>query len=840
MIHRTDIGETVPPSSDPSSSIAAPVSSLQAATRLLAEHRLDDAERAFRNALAGGAEEVASHAGLAEVARRRGDLPAAIEILTAVSRRHPSTTRLAVQLADDLRALGRHQEAEAQIGALLERGVDSEQLRLVAGRLAEARGDVDSAIEDYQRATGLRPERAPAFLRLGCLLLAKGRLAEAEPALRRAIALVPHEGKAYAALAELMRRRGDRAEAVNLLGKAVECLPQNTKLRLRLVGELFKSGDHSQARECLRHLPEQARRGEAALLLEARIAEAQGDFTAAAAAYDAVKSAAPDSAGGALAHALALWRSGRCAEAEAGIRSLRDKRPHDVQVLLALARIVSETDRVGEAADIVDEILRLDPRRSDAWILRSAIVGRLSSVRESAAVLQAARDVISDDVPLLLADCHLQFDRGLDDAGERRLAQAERLRPQDFSVRKLRAVRLIAVGPCEEVRAALGRLPRDTVAQRAEHDLLVGKFEASRLRFQEAEASLQAVVTAYPRHAGAMHLLARTQLATLQVFEARQSLARLNHINRGQLAAKNRSMNVSQGLIGEILNDCWSDASALTATRAAVRRGELSEVIAVVRENPHYTGAAIALMNTLRRTGALDDGAGTTLPPGDEARCPFGDAEIPRRIHQFWDATDPPEDVSELMDSWRERNPGWSYRRFDTASARAYLSEHLPVEVQRAFRSAHHVAQKSDVFRLAVLACEGGVYADADDRCMGSLDALVADRELVLRQEHLGSIGNNFIAVRPGHPLVVAALTAAVTAVLRGDSESMWLSTGPGLLTRTYAGHLSEEGARLSGLHRGARILLDWQLKPFCTSGCRASYKSSPRHWVVREFANAR
>lgn len=839
MSSTSSIGLKVLPAQNLCEPTVGCLSHLKVARGLLQAGRLDEAEIEFRAALASGADEVATHAGLAEIARRRGDRPAAVALLTAVVQRYPTATRLAVQLAEDLRRLGRTHEAEARISGLIEAGLDSEQVRLVAGRLAEARGDAKSAMDEYRRATNLRPDRAPAFLRLGVLLLAAKRLAEAEQALERAVALAPREGTAYAALAELAGKMGHRAKAIGHLKTALVCLPQDARLRLKLANELYRAGDHRLATRCLNQLPEEARRREAALLLEGRLAEAGGDLSAAERAYAAAKAVAPASIGAEIEHALVLWRLGRCADAEAALRALRERHPRSTEAALALARVLAEAERLDEAEKMAGEVIRLDHRATNASILRSNIVGKLSSMREAAEVLRAAAQSTGADLKLLMAECHLQFDRGLDAAGEARLAEAERLRPQDFAVRKLRVVRMIAVSPREDVCAALNTLPCETVAEKAEHDLLLGKLEASRLRFHKAEVALRAVLTAYPRHAGAMHLLARTQLATLQVFEARQSLARLNNINRGMLAAKGRSPNVSQGLIGEILNDFWSDAGALDATRSAFASGDLAGVLDVVRENPGYTGAAISLMNLLRSLGALEDGAVDVRGRGGWSKGVIGAGAIPRCIFQFWDSAEPPEDVSELMESWREHNPGWCYRRFNLAEAREYLAAHATVDVQRAFRSARHVAQKSDIFRLAVLASEGGVYTDADDRCMGCLDALIEGRELVLRQEHLGSIGNNFIAVRRGHPLIAKALAAAVTAVLRGDSESMWLSTGPGLLTRSLAGALSEETGDLSKYLSAARILLDWQLKPYCTSGCRASYKSSPRHWVIREFANA-
>ena len=57
-------------------------------------------------------------------------------------------------------------------------------------------------------------------------------------------------------------------------------------------------------------------------------------------------------------------------------------------------------------------------------------------------------------------------------------------------------------------------------------------------------------------------------------------------------------------------------------------------------------------------------------------------------------------------------------------SAKSFITAHFPIDVVRAFARARHPAQRADIFRLAWLAAEGGFYVDADDRCLGSIDAL--------------------------------------------------------------------------------------------------------------------
>jgi mannosyltransferase OCH1-like enzyme len=228
--------------------------------------------------------------------------------------------------------------------------------------------------------------------------------------------------------------------------------------------------------------------------------------------------------------------------------------------------------------------------------------------------------------------------------------------------------------------------------------------------------------------------------------------------------------------------------------------------------------------------------AGAFARPADQAFD--SDAAIPGRIMQFWDTEDLPDDVALLMNSWRALNPGHAHHVFNNETARAYLKRRHPAAVLAAYRRAQEAAQKSDIFRLAWLAAEGGVYVDADDRALRPLDAAIPpDAALVLYQEDVASIGNNFIAARAGHPVIVQALSCAVEAINRGDTDNVWLSTGPALLTRALATHLATGDEGQIVVPRSIAVLDRRDLNRAVAMNCMLGYKSSRRNWSNAVFA---
>ena len=174
-----------------------------------------------------------------------------------------------------------------------------------------------------------------------------------------------------------------------------------------------------------------------------------------------------------------------------------------------------------------------------------------------------------------------------------------------------------------------------------------------------------------------------------------------------------------------------------------------------------------------------------------------GTGPIPALIHQYWNTTPAPPQVLAFADSWRGV-PGYTHRLYDRRTALQILrAEFGPTWVQ-AFRMAKRPAEEADFLRLCMLARHGGVWADADDVLTGDLAALLdgADGLLVFRESVSGALANNVMAAAPGHPAILFAARMARQDLLRRSNETIWLKTGPGLLTRAVGQYIAAARAR--------------------------------------------
>lgn len=778
-----------------------------------------------------------AYSELAKLHRRIGSLEASDAALAAILAREPqnSTALRGLEANRELRRrieAGRRRpeaavegeaaglpavgESVAARGAILEREAAQ----------ARAAGDIERAAALLTEASHLRPDRMPVWRDLARDLRQLGRLDESDTALRRILAADPRRLSALTGLAENASLRGDAAGAARRLAEAVAIFPADAALRRLLVAALRQVGDVQAYAEAARAMAQDFPEDIEALA-EAAEAERALDQPAAAAAWLDRAIACDPAGSGAVTLAAALTRTGRLADA-LDLLTRAAASGEDAAVLQALARLYAERGDVKAACAAYERTLALDPARVAAWTGLAALLAKSTSSAAARAILRRARESVGEQVGLDVTEFDLLRQIGLDRPAEQVLEQAERRSPGNLLLQGRRAALDLDHGRFDKVAEALTKMESKTVRQQVAAAMAVGRLAEARWRLDEALVAFEEALALAPDDGPAHSAIARVLVGLLRPLEARRHLAAAKQASREQQLARGRSLNPSQSLVGQLMSECWSNQAAMTLGRSAIEADTLDAFLALVTEEPDYTPGTIAFLVFLRQKGLL-----ALRPPQAAA------SSVPRRILQFWDTEDLSDDVVELMGSWREENPDWEYIRHTDRSARAYLESLPDQRLRRAYRSARKPAQKADLLRLALLFHEGGVYVDADDRCTAPLEAHVAGRSVVVAQEGRGSIGNNFLAAAPGHPLIGTAVELALTAMLRGDADTIWLSTGPGLLTRALAAHVAMSQEARAELGRELVVLERFELRRFCSPACKVAYKTTTRHWARQEFGQA-
>jgi tetratricopeptide (TPR) repeat protein len=145
--------------------------------------------------------------------------------------------------------------AGAIAGTLIGRAI----LYVAIGRLAQAEGDFDSAVNSFAQAARLAPNERHVHTELATAYAAQSRVDDAFAELVAALLIDPHDADAHAAVGQLFVDAGRHADAIPALTRALELRPEQFERRYPLAMALTRLGRSAEAAHQLQ-LFERARR----------------------------------------------------------------------------------------------------------------------------------------------------------------------------------------------------------------------------------------------------------------------------------------------------------------------------------------------------------------------------------------------------------------------------------------------------------------------------------------------------------------------------------------------------------------------------------------------------
>ncbi|MCB8881881.1 tetratricopeptide repeat protein [Acidisoma cellulosilytica] len=862
--------------------------------------KLEAAERNFTRILSATPQHIHARIGLGYCAWLAGDLGRAAQAFDEAAALDPADEDAVTDCATALAQIGKHAAADA----FLAQRPQTPRLLIARGTIAEQQGEDDRARGFYQAALDSeeKPGEA-AFQRLitlhrragrfdaalavaeglaasdkqrgataaqarGAIYLAIGRSDDAIDAFRAGLAADPDSETCALALAREWRRRGRHEDAAAVLAdrpETVSLLLERSELALAMRDPDAARG-HAQAADRL-----QPKRPEALVQL-CRIEIDRGDYAAARAAADLIPGKGAEFK---AVHLRALLDIARAREddreAEAVLSQLVTLLPSDALMRVEHARALRKLGQGVAAAAEVMLALDWDPR-STAALGEAGERAQKDDDYETARhffrrVLDIAPDHIfhhlrlvrllqtmgSDEEMQALEACNARFGDVADLRSEavRRLREAGNLEealaaaaaatsahPGSFALWVDYLDLSLRLRPVAEVERLLARIP----AQNRREELVVLLHRARlaiRLnRRDEARLILEKGLLQDPHNRSYLNELFLLSLWRNDVEDATRHHLHLASLSLVERRMNGQTINASQSHNGQMINDLKLDAEAMEALHQSehgTSRGRIRRLMELVRERPDHIPTAQALVVTAMEAGRF------APPPRDAAAAQVAHAHIPQRVAQYWDEDPPPADLRAISDSWRQINPGYEYRLYNDKTARAYLQERLPAGALQAYLRARDATTRADLFRLAVLVLDGGIWADMDDRCLKPVGQLFRPADLaVFWQERSGHICNNFMAAAPNHPILRRALVTAVTAINRGDHDKVWMLTGPGLITRSFAQEMAASGELWSSWLGQVNVIGEFDLWPVVGMHCAALYKRQGRHWHKEAFQQAK
>jgi len=669
-------------------------------------------------------------------------------------------------------------------------------------------------------------------LALGFRLLDAGRIAAADSVMRSVLRQEPRCFAALVGLSKAARARGDTLSALTYATRAALREPEERGVQLDCAADLRTLGRREQAAAILHGVLESEPRHVAALMTLGHMAREVGEREAAAGWFARAHAADPRCLPAAVALAEERRALGHPAEAASLLASVLQADPDHLEALLSLADAAWLAQDYASCLTLSQQAARAHPGHPAAPLMATRALMEQGRGPEALALLDPLGEAQGWPADLLARRAEILMSDGAWDAAAAVLDSQRPAQDGTFPfIVWLQRMRLaLAVGAFGEAEALLRAAPARSPAELGWLGLLRGQLAEARWQLDAARAGYESALHSNPDAAWPHAELSRVTLLLCDLDACRAHLAAALRLDAAAHRLRGQSLNPGSTHVGQIWDEFRMDRPRAARLRALLdlpAEQRLQPLLDMIRASPGDLPAAMLLSVALRQCGYLRASAGASRPA------------IPRHIVQYWDEADPPPDIAAMMAGWRAMHPDFTHQRFDLVQAGNYLREHHPPEAVRAYARCRLPAQKADIFRLAYLAREGGIYIDADDRCLANLSPLLeGGHVLVAWQEHFGTLGNNFLAAAPGHPVLRRASLLACAAVNRGDQDIPWMSTGPGLLTRAFA-HWLTEATDLREALRVCRMLERFEAARLAQFHRFAPYKRTRRHWLRAAFGAA-
>lgn len=366
---------------------------------------------------------------------------------------------------------------------------------------------------------------------------------------------------------------------------------------------------------------------------------------------------------------------------------------------------------------------------------------------------------------------------------------------------------LRAEGNAEGARALLAPLDAptaplaaDLALERAETALVAGGSRGvAGGDAANALSALKGALRRFPRRQSLWLTQARAAFMTGDPARAARAQRRARALKAAQLGAP-----PPPDLRDMLLDDAADTASALP-------KGALTGPPQVLLQAESPGLAALAL-GRLHAAGALAGGGG---------------GPVPGRLVHYWEGPESAP-VSRNLAAWAALHPGWAQLVFSPDNALAWLRAQVPA-VAPLFAALRLPAARADLFRLAFLAREGGVWADVDEFPRVSVAGWVQGAGAVcVIEPGFGTVANNFIAARPRQAWMERAQAMAVagleTRLAADEPPYPWWDSGPAVMTRALA------EALCGGAH-GVRLLAPMEYAARVSSNLPLPHKRGALHW---------
>ena len=342
-----------------------------------AEKRVNEAIIEYRRAIQADPRLGQARLKLGDAYVQNGDGSNALREYVRAAELLPDDQEAQLKAAKFMLLAGQYPDAKAAGEKILAKSPGNVEAQIVIANALAGLKDFDSAVDAFEDAAQLDPNRSTTFSELGAAQVLKGDRVAAEAAFRKAVEVNPKSALAWSSLANFVWSKGEPDEAEKLLKRAIDADPKSTTANRALAMFYLVRNRAPEAEPYLKSVADSSTRPEPKFAL-----------------------------------AEYYLRLKRPDEARAIVTPYLKDEKYFVDASVRLARIEAFADKKPEAHRILDGLLARDPKNVNALLLRGMLFLSENNTVNALTALQTAVEGNPNSISAQLALAQTHVVRG--------------------------------------------------------------------------------------------------------------------------------------------------------------------------------------------------------------------------------------------------------------------------------------------------------------------------------------------------------------------------------------------------------------------------------------------
>lgn len=824
----------------------------------------DTAITYFKTAIALHPNGLWPHIALSEALLDKRDFADALTILDTIEKKYPNHYEIVLRRGYVYRAQGKHEQALRCLQQSLQLNpnhTNDLQLHLELAIALRDQNQLEASLAEFNFLQQNHPPNSSILFHLAQLYRRQGNHAQALIYLKKATAIDSNNIYGHTAIIEVLResqqfdaawekiieleqrypqrfeiwfQKGLLYRLQNNSDLSLTCFQQAVALnandlwsQIAVAEELRNQGQFAQALTILEALETSSAPSLHVLMQKGYLYRAQNQHQQALVYFQQAYAQDNSNINALLEIANEKFKLGEVNTAIESLMQSLKQQPTDLNTLLQIGNWLNIANAKEQALSYFQQALTAHPKHIQSYLLTAQLLYDLGRTAEALNFFQQAIEQCGERAEIYLNKAQILWSMRDLDAAWQCLNQGLNLFPDNYWLQIKRIDFLIQTGQFGAAQQFINICPADMLDKKIQLQTFSAQLAERQWQLDTAMEIYQAIIKQYVNHLPAHDALRRLYMLKLDFEQAkhhalmttryRLSEQKINgQTGRGHLHDHVAQMTDEYSINQPILEQV-KQATALSS-----QHQKLNVLASLIVQEPESNAVANTFLLELRQQNYFTLG-------------------VPKRIFQYWDKSTPPNEILAYIKSWIQHNPDYSHQLFNDQTARKFLRDHYAPKVLMAYSQAMHAAQKADILRLALLYEYGGIYVDADDVCLKPLAQwLPKDIKILFYQEEYATVGNNFIACIAKHPVIKQAIDYAIESLLHIDKSSIWLATGPAMVSRALALYLGQNWSQKTPKELGVVVMTREELMQVVGIHGQLAYKRTNHSWLMKEFKSGK